>query len=262
MRKYKKKIIYVSIFISILLLVLFPCITNKIMNTTPPFFITVAENNDWIGFFSCYFGAIFGGLISGFFTYIGVKLTIKDQAASREEQLKISNRPHISISEVFDASFNLQNVSRSIRNGRLIITPEYRLAIERNMQDANYNFIKIDNNGSGTAINCEIIIGVTFAQNNESRVINLFLSTIDTEERVFIPIDPIPDRRQYRITNAEVKYETMMKEEMMVRRTYNIINGEYTISDSYYIKDINDEDYKELFKIRGSSAEWMFIDGN
>lgn len=103
----KKKVV-ISVIVIILLVVFFPCITNAIMNIRLPFSINISRNSEWIGFFSCYFGAIFGGIISGFFTYIGVKLTIKDQAISRYEQLKISSRPHVSIvNEISHASFNL-----------------------------------------------------------------------------------------------------------------------------------------------------------
>ncbi|WP_017814770.1 hypothetical protein [Paenibacillus shenyangensis] len=45
--------------------------------------ITYGTTESWIGFFTSYAGGIFGGLIGGLFTYLGVKQTISNQARQK-----------------------------------------------------------------------------------------------------------------------------------------------------------------------------------
>lgn len=73
---YKKYI--PSVIIASILLIMFPLVTNYIMLLEPPEIITILDD-DWVGFFASYFGAIFGGVIAGSLTYLGVRLTILNQ---------------------------------------------------------------------------------------------------------------------------------------------------------------------------------------
>jgi hypothetical protein len=69
----KKHIVNFVIFI-----IAFPVLINVLLLTwnTP---ITVGSPESWIGFFATYFGALFGGVISGAITFLGVLLTIRKQ---------------------------------------------------------------------------------------------------------------------------------------------------------------------------------------
>lgn len=136
------------------------------------------------------------------------------------------------------------------------------MAIQNNITDGYYNFIEIYNSEAGVAINCEIVITIRFVDNNESRENRYFLSMIDKEERLFIPTDLIPNTRSYIITHIEIRYESMMQEEMMISRIYEVINDRRIIRDLYLIKYTKDEDYREMFEVRGSDVEWMRINRN
>lgn len=256
--KHKKGIIvFATIFVTALILVGFPMITNLFVVNEPPFW-KVNDENDWIGFFSSYFGAIIGGIIAGFFTYWGVKLTIQDQSHSRQEQLKIDNRPQIHISEIYDAAYDLQNMPDEKRKGRLVITENYRIAEIRNMTDASYNFIVVENLGRGIAINCNLTTGIRFELSQQMKLQNIFLPTLNLDDRVFIPVDPVPDNNQYRIVLVKVEFETTMGESMYVERNYERLGTDYVVTDNYYLKDKNG-DYKEMYKVKGSKAEWKFL---
>lgn len=255
--KYKKRIVSITIIVTALFLISFPMLTNLFVVNEPPFW-KVNDENDWIGFFSSYFGAIFGGIIAGFFTYWGVKLTIQDQNQTRQEQVKIDNRPQIHISEVYDADFDLQNIPIAQRKGRLVITENYRIAENRNMTDASYNFIVIENLGPGVAINCNITTGIKFELSQEMKLQNIILPTLSLDDRVFIPVDPIPDTNIYRIVLVKVEFETTMGECMYIERKYEMLGSDYVVTDSYYLKN-KDGEYKEIYKINGSKAEWKFL---
>lgn len=65
-------------------MIIFPIFTNGLLVMKVP--IQVASDNDWIGFFACYYGAIFGGIIGGLFTFLGVRITLKKQESSENEE--------------------------------------------------------------------------------------------------------------------------------------------------------------------------------
>lgn len=72
MELFKKKSFIIILFI----VIFFPALINLlVISWRSP--ITFGDTNSWIGFFSSYYGAIFGGVISGLFTYLGVGLSLK-----------------------------------------------------------------------------------------------------------------------------------------------------------------------------------------
>lgn len=258
-----KKAIKILTIIGVLLVLCFvvlgfPIITNLFAVSDPPFSYKVDDDNDWIGFFSSYFGAIIGGFIAGIFTYWGVKITVDDQNKNRLNQLKLDSRPQLHISEIYNASYDLTNLPEGKKSGRLIITENYKLIERMGVTDASFNIIVIENFSNAVAINCNITTGIRFEENHEVRTQNIFIPIINENDRLFIPVDPVPDRRLYRITIAKVEFETLMKEELYIERNYERLGDDYVVSDVHYVKDEKGQ-YKELYKVRGSKAEWKFI---
>lgn len=258
-----KKVISILTIVGVIIvlsfiLIGFPIITNFFAVSSPPFSFEVNDENDWIGFFSSYFGAIIGGFIAGIFTYWGVRITINDQNKIRINQLKLDSRPQLQISEIYDAAYDLKNIPEGKKSGRLIITENYRLAESMRLTDASFNIIVIENFSNAVAINCNITTGIRFESNQEVRTQSIFIPIINENDRLFIPVDPVPDRRPYRIIIAKVEFQTLMKEELYVERNYERLGEDYVVSDVHYVKDENGQ-YQELYKVRGSKAEWKFI---
>lgn len=70
------------IFLGLIFLMAFPFLINiTLMGRTTS--ITYGTTESWIGFFASYAGGIFGGLIGGLFTYLGVKQTISNQVKQK-----------------------------------------------------------------------------------------------------------------------------------------------------------------------------------
>ena len=96
----RKKIIFFILIALFILFIIFPYISNALMNVNSPFgYVTEETKNAWIG----YSGSILGGL----FTLIGVYLTLKNNDKIREqtfkdnlsltnEQIRLENLPFLS----------------------------------------------------------------------------------------------------------------------------------------------------------------------
>lgn len=96
----RKKIIFFILIALFILFIIFPYISNALMNVNSPFgYMTEETKNAWIG----YSGSILGGL----FTLIGVYLTLKNNDKIREqtfkdnlsltnEQIRLENLPFLS----------------------------------------------------------------------------------------------------------------------------------------------------------------------
>src|SRR5699024_12630694 len=209
------------------------------------------QDNIWVGYFSSYFGAIFGGIIGGLFTFLGMKLTIRDQRVTNDEKLKRENRPFLQLGEIYNVGLNLSNLQET--NGYIIITDYYRAAIDNNITDGNYNFIEINNLGPGVAINCEVNITIMFEDNQETISIEIQIPTINSNDKYFILVDLIPLTRQYRITQCDLTYQTVYQEEFRIRR---FLNDSNRVVFLYDVKNGNG-DYIEHFSINGSSSEWI-----
>src|SRR5699024_3217756 len=148
-----RRIVRISLAV-IFIFVVFPILTNFIMNFSIP--IKVNQHNIWLGYYSSYFGALFVVFIGGLFTFLGVKLTIRDQRVTNDEKLKRENRPFLQLGEIYNVGLNLSNLQET--NGYIIITDYYRAAIDNNITDGNYNFIQLNNFGPVVAINCDVNI--------------------------------------------------------------------------------------------------------
>lgn len=69
---YKNPLIKVFIYSLVLILffVFIPFIVNQVVSLKPPFNINVAQDNDWIGFWSTYIAGTLGAFIGGFIAYL------------------------------------------------------------------------------------------------------------------------------------------------------------------------------------------------
>lgn len=76
-KKMKKRYVFGSISLLILVITTIPILVNYLMNFNIG--VNVNKGNEWIGFHASYLGAIVGGIISGGLTLGGVFLTIKNQ---------------------------------------------------------------------------------------------------------------------------------------------------------------------------------------
>lgn len=255
MKKNKVMLVGVMILLGFLVFLGFPVMTNLFMITKPPFSWNVTDNNDWIGFFAGYYGAIIGGLLSGFFTYVGVKLTIDDQAKRRQEEFNINNRPQLDIKEIYHAGLDLSNVAKEDRKGRLILTKGYKIAERCDMKDGLFNFIVLHNLGLGTAVNCNVTIGVKIEKTSKVKIEHIFLPTINPNDRIFIPTDPIPDTREYRIDVLKIEFQSITGEEFRIERKYEGSKKKDVTSDIHYVKK-EDGTYEELYKLQGANVEW------
>lgn len=78
-------------YIIIIFLCIFaPIATNFIANTPAPSFWPASDNSAWLGFFATFYGAVFGGILSGLFTFLGVKKTILIQNKSEDKQRQLN----------------------------------------------------------------------------------------------------------------------------------------------------------------------------
>lgn len=108
------------VWLIIIFILLFPIAVNIIFFSWRSS-VAFGKLDTWIGFFATYYGAIFGGVISGALTLIGVKLTIDQQTKIFERQEekyaedKYNTAQYIR-GEVFHLIIGVQNSIKSFTN--------------------------------------------------------------------------------------------------------------------------------------------------
>lgn len=163
-------------FVFVIIITLFLIILSIVIFKIPAL-LTNEFNNDWIGFY----GSLFGGLISGFATYIGVLLTIKKNIEDSQEEKRLSLLPYI-------------NVSEKYKTGKVDNFLEIVIPIKGNkkkletLKDAYKIRLELRNIGLGTAIDIKFesetlainIDKLTLGNNNENSNYNINLAKDDS----------------------------------------------------------------------------------
>jgi len=126
---YKNPLIKVFIYSLVLILffVFIPFIVNQVVSLKPPFNINVAQDNDWIGFWSTYIAGTLGAFIGGFIAYlISIYQFKKQEQLSKEDRilsLVMENIPEI-ISDLNQLSY-LINLDSSYVSTLIKLDSEY-----------------------------------------------------------------------------------------------------------------------------------------
>jgi hypothetical protein len=257
-------------FFTLFILVGFPIFTNWLMfEQTPKFFGKLApngisENYIWIGFFATFFGAIIGGIISGLFTYLGVNKTILVQKIKDTNEFNEKYRAILEIHEV-QGGYLLKN--HKGKNGRFILTDQYKYIISNGLVNGEYNCIALRNSGPGKSLNCTLKATITYEQSREEYTTEVFVPVIYEGEDIYIPIDrfidengiEVDEKNVYRLTGVLVTYETSAKENIRIERFIKEEQGRLKTTDSYNVKGINENSFTPIFEIKGTDDSWYYL---
>jgi hypothetical protein len=252
------------------ILVGFPIFTNWLMfEQTPSFFGKLApngisDNYIWIGFFATFFGAVIGGIISGLFTYLGVNKTILVQKIKDTNEFNEKYRALLEIHEV-QGSYLLKN--HKGKNGRFILTDQYKYIISNGLVNGEYNYIALRNTGPGKSLNCSLKATITYEQSREEYTTEVFVPVIYEGEDIYIPIDrfidengnDVDENNLYRLTSVLVTYETSAKENIRIERFINNEQEGLKTTDSYSVKGVNDYGFTPIFEIKGTDDSWYYL---
>jgi hypothetical protein len=258
----RKQILFIVIVTIIIALLPIP-LNFLILRKTD---IPVAENNDWIGFFGSYLGAIIGGLVAFGVAFVQIrkqKEYLKEQLRVEQEnfnkQLRIqqenfneqiriqqdnfyeqnrlalqlqdeNNRSYINMREFHNVPMDLNGIK--IREDcRIIETKEIKEFQKNNkLSDYKTTFFVITHHGNPNIIhNCKVEIECSNSQMDERYQIKTYIGSIYNSEEVFIPL-----------------YQGMEVEDIIVisaRIEYFSINGEHIV----FHYDL--ENFKETYSI-------------
>lgn len=255
----------------VILILIIPIITNNLMFEDTVSFLApngIAKDNEWIGFTASYFGAIVGGVVSGLFTYLGVKKTLTDKNKSEENDFRQRYRAIIDVQEIYNGEYFLRNLKN--KSGRLIVTEQYKAIRALDLEDGYFNYIALTNSNAGKAINCKVRIKNKYPRKDYTHITEVEIPIIFENEKIFVPIDKIHDKKtgliltneKYFITQIFVEYQTYAKETVQIIREVNSNEElEKRIGvDTYLIKGEKDKSFTPLFEIKGSKNEWYFLE--
>ncbi|WP_226673464.1 hypothetical protein [Rossellomorea aquimaris] len=268
MKKVNKTVVFSTFGIAIFIFLLIPYITNLLMFARPYQWLApngIAIENPWIGYIATYYGATIGGLISGLFTYLGVKKTLAAQRIKDDEDHKRNHRAILEVQEIYGAELFLSNIKQ--RKGRLIITPQYKNAIALDLSDAHFNYIQFRNSGPGKIFNCSIKVEIEYFPSGGNFTTQVKVPVIFEGENIYVPIDKIKGENnqilngsQYFIKNIYSEYETYSKESIKIVREIKEEGNKRLGIDQYSIKYKKDGNYVHLYEIEGTENEWYFLD--
>lgn len=270
----KGKIIKLVIFIGIATLITFigfPIFVNFLMFANVPEFIKflapygISGNAVWIGFFATFFGALIGGVISGLFTYLGVRKTILFQERKDKDEFREKYRAMLEIHDIQNGGYLLKNIKE--RRGRLVLTKQYEHVIQEQLHNGSFNYLEIRNSGPGKALNCSVKATITYEESQENFNIEVFIPVIYEEEKIYILVDRLIDENGneldesdlYRLTKVLVTYETSAKENIKIERVLIGEPGNIQTKDSYSVKRFDESEFDSLFELDGTDDTWYFL---
>ncbi|MBT2603941.1 hypothetical protein J7E55_13110 [Bacillus sp. ISL-53] len=270
----KGKIIKLVIFIGIATLITFigfPIFVNFLMFANVPEFIKflapygISGNAVWIGFFATFFGALIGGVISGLFTYLGVRKTILFQERKDKDEFREKYRAMLEIHDIQNGGYLLKNLKE--RRGRLVLTKQYEHVIQEQLHNGSFNYLEIRNSGPGKALNCSVKATITYEESQENFNIEVFIPVIYEEEKIYILVDRLIDENGneldesdlYRLTKVLVTYETSAKENIKIERVLIGEPGNIQTKDSYSVKRFDESEFDSLFELDGTDDTWYFL---
>lgn len=203
-----------------------------------------------------------GSIIGGAMTLVGVRITLKDQNKKYIDQQTLSNRSILQIGEVYNAHIKLNNYKSKMKR-RIICTEPYNLAEALGLIDG-HNFVIVSNPGPARVLNCNINIAITFEITFEVWKTKALVPNIDINEEVYVPIDKIPFKDSYKITEIEIEYNTLSNEKILIRRVFDREMKSYDrqsqISDNIYL--INESGEKIfLMETFGTKDQWIYVEG-
>lgn len=277
MQKQKKPKDKTNIFVlfigiaTFIILISFPIFTNLLMFSSVPEFLRflapygISENPVWIGFIATFFGATIGGVISGLFTYLGVRKTLLFQVRKDKDEYHDKYRAILEIHDIQNGGYLLKNIKE--RSGRLIVTKQYEHVIREQLYDGSFNYLEIRNSGPGKALNCSVKATITYEVSQEDFITEVFVPVIYEEEKIYIPFDRFIDENGieldesdlYRLTKVLVTYETSAKESIKIERLLKVEQGNIRTTDSYSVKRFNESKFDSLFELEGTDDTWYFL---
>lgn len=277
MQKQKKPKDKANIFLlfigiaTLIILITFPIFTNFLMFTSVPDFLKflapngISENAVWIGFLATFFGATIGGVISGLFTYLGVRKTLLFQVRKDTDEYHEKYRAILEIHDIQNGGYLLKNIKE--KSGRLIVTKQYEHIIQKQLYGGFFNYLEIRNSGPGKALNCSVKATITYEVSQNNFITEVFVPVIYEEEKIFIPFDRFIDENGieleesdiYRLTKVIITYETSAKEQIKIERLLKVERGNIQTTDSYSVKRFNESKFDSLFELKGTDDTWYFL---
>ena len=223
----------------------------------------VTKGNDWIGFA----GGYIGGTISGIITYIGVRLTIKNNNESIKTQQKLLQRTlltaeigsspffyntNTSMVAVSSSILSLENtkiihntilestISRiqSLFGRQSLSEDEFNHYSETGLLPFNLYFLTIKNPDQSNALNCRVNISFNEYDINEG------ISLVQPGETFIIPINEPSETPPIPLERIEITYITKLGEKMKLYMEIDVINN--TINPTYYV--LEDNNYIPIFR--------------
>lgn len=237
-----------AIIFALLILVGLPIAVNLLMVINLPI-TRVGQDNDWIGFFGSYLGALIGGSFAFLVAWIQVQSQnnmLRVDIEDRKRNEKESNRSYI-IANGFSAPLDLENVKLP-DNSRIIVNNLFEEIAKHNA--ANHNdkvdhllycrltLVGIPDIVLGSKFSCKIsFVDVTNSENViDSYEENIRIGTITKEEEVFIPLGKIEyyldkDRKKgnykIKLNNMQVSYLTVKGEKIEYDRNLDKMKENY-----------------------------------
>lgn len=224
----------------------------------------VTKSNDWIGFA----GGYLGGAISGIITYIGVRLTIKNNKESVETQQRLNQRALLTAevgsspwyfntktSTISSSSNNfnpkktkiihnealnliIRKINRTFYIIRELSQEDYTHYQENNTLRFCLCYVIIKNPDQTNAINCKVLISINGQNIDEG------IALIEPGEEFVIPINEVSNEEPFIINSIEITYITKLGEKMKLQIELDETNN--TINTSYYAKEKSE--YFPIFK--------------
>ena len=133
-----------------ILLVPMPLLVMVLVNTPGH----TTTDNDWIGFFGSYFGAVLGGIITLFVLVMTLKnnesnleLTLQEERKQHEENKALAIRPYLTASKEDTLISDSGNILNDVTFSYGFISTE---------KDMHHEYISLKNIGLGTAVNIKV----------------------------------------------------------------------------------------------------------
>ncbi|MFH0070531.1 hypothetical protein [Peribacillus sp. NPDC056705] len=218
------------ILIALVVAVITPIIIGFVLNI-PTGYLTIGDENSWVGFFGSYTGGIIGGIVA--------LIISSSQLINERKKFNNSQRSYLSAATIV-ANFSKQEFHRKKKN-RIAITDNYTNLLGTENKVTYYSVIRYG--GPDVITNCEfkIIVGNDM-KFEKTDTIKVWIDFFEKDEEILIPLcsNKLSEEQRYNpfVKEIEVVFDTLagekinfLQSEKDKKRTHTLVGGNIKILD-------------------------------